>query len=83
MLLCCKDSAKPVSNSPLYPTFGSPFVEPNGRPVIPDFTLPGAYTVNNVPPLHTKMSSFSVETLLMIFYQNPRDIIQEMAAAEL
>ncbi|KAF2763003.1 hypothetical protein EJ05DRAFT_22975 [Pseudovirgaria hyperparasitica] len=69
-------------NSPLYPTFGSPFSDVT-RPVIPDFSLPPAYTVNNVPPLSQKMSSFSPETLLAIFYQFPRDIMQEFAAGEL
>jgi hypothetical protein len=49
----------------------------------PDFTLPAAYTVTNVPPLHSKMTSFSAETLLAIFYQFPRDILQEIAAQEL
>lgn len=73
-----------LSNSPLHPTFGSPFVESNVKPVIPpDFTLPAAYTVTNVPPLHSKMASFSAETLLAIFYQFPRDILQEIAAQEL
>lgn len=77
------DLSRP-DNSPLHPTFGSPFVETNARPVIPpDFTLPAAYTVTNVPPLHTKMSSFSAETLLAIFYQYPKDIMQEIAASEL
>jgi hypothetical protein len=76
--------ANGVSNSPLHPTFGSPFVEANAKPVIPpDFTLPTAYTVTNVPPLHSKMNSFSAETLLAIFYQFPRDILQELAAQEL
>lgn len=77
------DLSRP-DNSPLHPTFGSPFVESNSKPVIPpDFTLPAAYTVTNVPPLHTKMNSFSAETLLAIFYQYPRDIMQEIAASEL
>ncbi|KAF3052808.1 Transcriptional activator of fatty acid utilization [Didymella keratinophila] len=77
------DLSRP-DNSPLHPTFGSPFVEANAKPVIPpDFTLPAAYTVTNVPPLHSKMTSFSAETLLAIFYQHPRDILQEIAAAEL
>lgn len=77
------DLSRP-DNSPLHPTFGSPFVESNAKPVIPpDFPLPAAYTVTNVPPLHSKMSSFSAETLLAIFYQYPRDILQEMAASEL
>ncbi|KAF2705676.1 NOT2 family protein [Pleomassaria siparia CBS 279.74] len=77
------DLSRP-DNSPLHPTFGSPFVESNVKPVIPPgFTLPAAYTVSNVPPLHSKMSSFSSETLLAIFYQYPRDIMQEIAANEL
>ncbi|KAF2850458.1 hypothetical protein T440DRAFT_489679 [Plenodomus tracheiphilus IPT5] len=71
-------------HSPLHPTFGSPFVESTSKPVIPpSFTLPAAYTVTNVPPLHSKMSSFTAETLLAIFYQFPRDILQEIAASEL
>ncbi|KAK7541991.1 uncharacterized protein J3D65DRAFT_612213 [Phyllosticta citribraziliensis] len=70
-------------NSPLYPTFGSPFADAASRPVVPDFTLPTAYTVTNVPPLHTKIPSFTDETLFAIFYQNPRDVIQEVAAQEL
>ncbi|KAL5419853.1 hypothetical protein PMIN04_006750 [Paraphaeosphaeria minitans] len=77
------DLSRP-DNSPLHPTFGSPFVESNAKPVIPpDFKLPAAYTVTNVPPLHTKVTSFSAETLLAIFYQFPRDIMQEIAANEL
>ncbi|KAH8729100.1 hypothetical protein GQ44DRAFT_823827 [Phaeosphaeriaceae sp. PMI808] len=71
-------------NSPLHPTFGSPFVESNAKPIIPpDFTLPAAYTVTNIPPLHTKMANFTSETVLAIFYQFPRDIMQEVAAQEL
>lgn len=50
--------------------------------MIPEFTLPAAYTVQ-VPPLHSKMASFSDETLFVIFYQQPGDIAQEWAAAEL
>ncbi|KAF1960577.1 hypothetical protein CC80DRAFT_403643 [Byssothecium circinans] len=77
------DLSRP-DNSPLHPTFGSPFVDTNAKPVIPpDFKLPAAYTVTNVPPLHTKVTSFSAETLLAIFYQFPRDIMQEVAASEL
>ncbi|KAF1946842.1 hypothetical protein EJ02DRAFT_430401 [Clathrospora elynae] len=77
------DLSRP-DHSPLHPTFGSPFVESNVKPVIPpDFTLPDAYKVTNVPPLHSKMTSFSAETLLAIFYQFPRDILQEIAASEL
>lgn len=59
-------------------------MESNVKPVVPpDFTLPAAYTVTNVPPLHSKMGGFSAETLLAIFYQYPRDIYQELAAQEL
>ncbi|KAF2002329.1 hypothetical protein P154DRAFT_521133 [Amniculicola lignicola CBS 123094] len=77
------DLSRP-DNSPLHPTFGSPFVESNVKPVVPPgFTLPAAYTVTNVPPLHTKMASFTADTLLAIFYQFPRDVMQEAAAAEL
>lgn len=51
----------------LYPTFtpfqaigssGSTF-DYHERNMIPDFTLPSAYTVTNVPPLNTRMSAFS------------------------
>ena len=70
----------------------------------PDFTLPSAYTVTNVPPLSSRMSAFAdgktnascalhvidfcmlirpIETLFSIFYQHPRDVLQELAAHEL
>jgi CCR4-NOT transcription complex subunit 2 len=51
--------------------------------MIPDFTLPPTYTVPNTTPLPEKIESFSDETLFMIFYQNPRDELQERAAAQL
>ncbi|KAK5127768.1 hypothetical protein LTR85_004884 [Meristemomyces frigidus] len=51
--------------------------------MIPDFTLPSAYTVTNVPPLSGRMGSFSDETLFSIFYQHPRDLLQELAGIEL
>lgn len=50
---------------------------------MPDFTLPQAYTVTNVPPLQTKIGNFSDDTLFMIFYQLPRDEAQHWAADEL
>lgn len=55
------------SELPLYPTF-TPFqavgssnstFDFHDRHVIPDFTLPIAYTVTNVPPLSSRMSAFS------------------------
>lgn len=98
------------SPDPLYPTF-TPFPAANGsgsqfdfhdRHMVPDFTLPSAYTVTNVPPLSSRMSAFSdgtiphlpypsgtvanvvlSETLFSIFYQHPRDILQELASIEL
>ena len=48
-----------------------------------NFSLPPVYTVCNVPPLQSKLNSFTNETLLAIFYQYPRDILQELAANEL
>jgi CCR4-NOT transcription complex subunit 2 len=65
---------------PLWPTFGSPFDE---RPVVPEFTVPAAYNVTNVPVLSSQMNSFTDETLIMIFYENPRDVKQEQAAQTL
>ncbi|KAK5167064.1 transcriptional regulator [Saxophila tyrrhenica] len=79
------------SNDPLYPTFtpfqavgssGSSF-DFHERHMVPDFTLPSAYTVNNVPALQDRISAFSDETLFSVFYQNPRDALQELAATEL
>ena len=98
------------SPEPLHPTF-SPFPAAGSsgsefnfheRHVVPDFTLPSAYTVSNVPLLSSRMSAFAdgqsghqlpttetpplthtTETLFSIFYQNPRDIVQELAAQEL
>lgn len=72
-----------TSNSPLYTDWAGPFADLSARPIIPEFVLPLAYTVQNVPPLHSKISSFSDETLFVIFYSNPRDTAQEMAATEL
>ncbi|KAI9718175.1 MAG: hypothetical protein M1828_006807 [Chrysothrix sp. TS-e1954] len=76
------DLHKP-DNSPLYETWGGPFADPNARPLVRDFTLPLAYNVNNVPPLASKIGSFSDETLFAIFYQSPRDVAQDLAANEL
>ncbi|KAK5138116.1 hypothetical protein LTR08_004811 [Meristemomyces frigidus] len=83
------------SPDPLYTTF-TPFpaaAAANGgssgafdfhdRHMVPDFTIPGSYTVGNVPPLSSRMSAFSDETLFAIFYQHPRDLLQELASIEL
>ncbi|KAI9678357.1 MAG: hypothetical protein M1817_006304 [Caeruleum heppii] len=63
--------------------FSTPFAEPGSRTVEPEFTLPSCYTVKNIQPLHTKVSSFSDETLFYIFYEMTRDVMQEVAASEL
>jgi len=60
------------SPDPLYPTFapfpstmsgvggvGSSQFDYSERMVVPDFMLPSAYTVTNVPPLSGRMSAFS------------------------
>lgn len=62
---------------PLINTFGSAF---DDRPVIPEFTVPPAYHVINVPPLMNQLQSFTDETLIMIFYTMPKDVLQEHAA---
>ena len=49
----------------------------------PDFRLPECYTVDNIHAVREKIPHFSDETLFWIFYTQPRDIIQEFAAAEL
>ncbi|KAG9860088.1 hypothetical protein KCU77_g4573, partial [Aureobasidium melanogenum] len=67
----------------LFATFSTPFADNRSRPVIPEYTLPAGYTVTNVPALGSRMSAFSDETLFFVFYQNPRDVVQELAAGEL
>lgn len=71
------------SRSPLYMEWAGPFPDPTARPVIPEYTLSSSYTVQNVPALHTKIGSFSDETLFVIFYSSPKDVAQELAANEL
>ena len=51
--------------------------------MIPEFTLPECYTVTNVHQVRQKLPNFSDETLFWIFYTQPKDIIQELAASEL
>jgi CCR4-NOT transcription complex subunit 2 len=50
---------------------------------IPRFTLPDCYQVLNVQPIENKLSNFSDETLMFMFYSNPQDIQQMIAAQEL
>ncbi|CZT43855.1 related to cell division control protein CDC36 [Rhynchosporium secalis] len=53
------------------------------QPAVPRFTLPECYTVGNVAALETKMSNFNDEALIFMFYSNPGDVQQLMAASEL
>ena len=49
----------------------------------PDYILPQCYTVTNTHVIEEKLPGLSDETLIYIFYTQPRDVIQEMAAGEL
>ena len=60
-----------------------PFAEGVTKPFQPDYELPECYTVDNVHQVREKVPSFSDETLFWIFYAQPRDILQELAASEL
>lgn len=71
------------SAEPLFPTFAGPFADPGSRPMQPDFRLPECYTVDNIHRVREKIPHFSDETLFWIFYTQPRDIVQELAASEL
>lgn len=53
------------------------------RPAQPSYTLPECYTVRNTQPIEQKVASFSDETLLYMFYANPMDRHQYLAAKEL
>lgn len=53
------------------------------RAVVPRFTLPECYTVGNVAALETKMDNLNDEALIFMFYSNPGDIQQLMAASQL
>ncbi|KAM7204492.1 CobW/HypB/UreG, nucleotide-binding domain containing protein [Naviculisporaceae sp. PSN 640] len=53
------------------------------RPPVPKFRLPDCYQVKNVQPIEAKIQSFNEETLMWIFYSNPRDVKQQLAAVEL
>ncbi|KAH8659150.1 NOT2 family protein-like protein [Tricladium varicosporioides] len=53
------------------------------RPAVPHFSLPECYRVHNVAALETKIQNFNDEALIFMFYSNPGDIQQVMAAQEL
>lgn len=72
-------------NSNLYSSFITPWSDSKTALALniePEFHLPSCYNV--VPPAaQTKIGNFSDETLFFIFYSQPRDSMQEMAAHEL
>jgi len=71
---------------PILPKLSTPFSADNPttfRPAIPEHIFPAAYSVHNVPPLQSRIGNFSDDTLFAIFYQQPRDVMQEVSAAEL
>lgn len=53
------------------------------RPVAPRYNLPECYRVQNIAPLENKVSNLNDEALIFMFYSNPKDIQQVMAAQEL
>ncbi|KAI5479452.1 hypothetical protein MNV49_003596 [Pseudohyphozyma bogoriensis] len=69
----------------LYSTFITPWSDSKTASQLniePEFHLPSCYNVQP-PPAQTKIGNFSDETLFFIFYSQPRDAMQEMAAHEL
>jgi CCR4-NOT transcription complex subunit 2 len=69
----------------LYPKFMSPWSDAKQvatHAVEPEFTLPACYHVQP-QPVQTKLPQFHEETLFFIFYSQPRDLMQELAALEL
>ncbi|GAA5867055.1 hypothetical protein JCM1840_001469 [Sporobolomyces johnsonii] len=69
----------------LYSSFITPWSDSKAASMLniePEFHLPSCYNVQP-PPANTKIGNFSDETLFFIFYSQPRDAMQEMAAHEL
>ena len=74
------------SDQALLPTYAGPFAAPNSHPLRPldaDYMIPDCYTVKKVAPLHSRINSFSDETLFYIFYSMPRDFMQVLVGQEL
>lgn len=61
----------------------SPFDDTPARPAILPHKIPDCYQVHNVAPVEQKLPNFSDETLMMMFYMNPGDVQQMIAAEEL
>ncbi|KAJ1919186.1 transcriptional regulator [Mycoemilia scoparia] len=73
------------SSEPIFPTQGLPWSDPQElRGVVePEYILPDCYNAQKPPPAATKVSLFQTETLFYIFYTNPLDKLQLLAAEEL
>ncbi|KAL3417303.1 NOT2/NOT3/NOT5 family protein [Phlyctema vagabunda] len=72
------ETRDPISTQ-IYSLFDS---EPP-RPAVPAYTNPECYRVHNVATIETKLSNFNDESLLFMFYSNPNDVQQILAAQEL
>lgn len=72
-------------------TISRPFTEQNislfdhsvQKLPLPKFNLPECYTVRNTQPIEQKVANFTEETLLFMFYANPLDKHQFLAAQQL
>jgi len=71
------------STEPFSPQIYSLWDNEPSRPDVPRFTLPECYRVHNIAPLESKMTNFNDEALIFMFYSNPGDMQQMMAAQEL
>lgn len=71
------------SNERLSEMVWSPFDDAPARPAVLPHKIPECYQVHNVAPVEAKLSNFSDETLMMMFYNNPQDVQQMIAAEEL
>ncbi|KAH9811940.1 hypothetical protein DFH28DRAFT_900087 [Melampsora americana] len=73
------------SSEALYPSFMTPWSDSKqvaSQSVEPDFNLPACYHVQP-QAVQGKLPHFHEETLFFIFYSQPRDLMQELAALEL
>lgn len=74
-----------VQNSNLYSSFITPWSDSKTVQALniePEYHLSSSYNVQP-PPAQSKIGNFSDETLFFIFYSQPKDLMQEMAAHEL
>jgi CCR4-NOT transcription complex subunit 2 len=71
------------SSKSLHSKFSSPWVDGHAA-TEPQFNLPSCYHMQTPPPLkHAHLQKFQLETLFLIFYSMPKDILQAYAAQEL